>query len=111
MCRKTYRNSDGRQRGISKCGDGIDGAAVRGVPAEKKLTGAGKSPVQGAEIGKICNEENGRIKLFNHDLVKRIFGTATQKQGEKEKEDMHEMMHKRRILLFRVNSFKNRLQV
>ena len=66
---------------------------------------------QGAEIGKICNEENGRIKLFNHDLVKWIFGTATQKQGEKEKEDMHEKMHKRRILLFRVNSFKNRLQV
>lgn len=111
MCGKTYRNSDGRQRGISECGDGIDGAAVRGVPAEKKLTGAGKSPVQGAEIGKICNEKNGRIKLFNHDLVKWIFGTATQKQGEKEKEDMHEKMHKRRILLFRVNSFKNRLQV
>lgn len=109
MCGKTYRNSDGRQRGISECGDGIDGAAVRGVPAEKKLTGAGKSPVQGAEIGKICNEKNGRIKLFNHDLVKWIFGTATQKQGEKEKEDMHEKMHKRRILLFRVNSFKNRL--
>lgn len=57
MCGKTYRNSDGRQRGISECGDGIDGAAVRGVPAEKKLTGAGKSPVQGAEIGKICNEK------------------------------------------------------
>jgi len=43
--------------------------------------------------------------------VKWIFVSATQEQEEKEKADMHEMMHKRRILLFRVNSFKNRLQV
>ena len=52
MCGKTYRNSDGRQRGISECGDGIDGAAVRGVPAEKKMTGAEKSSIQRVETGK-----------------------------------------------------------
>lgn len=109
MCGKTYRNSDGRQRGISECGDGIDGAAVRGVPAEKKLTGAEKSSIQRAETGKRYGGENGKSKLFNHDLLKWIFASATQEQEEKEKADMHEMMHKGRILLFRVNSFKNRL--
>lgn len=70
MCGKTYRNSDGRQRGISECGDGIDGAAVRGVPAEKKLTGAEKSFIQGAETGKRYGGENGRSKLSNPDLLK-----------------------------------------